>query len=103
MAYQPSWVIQCQSNPTKNSSDTVEHIAGGIKEFSTIPKGFSPKGNVIAWLEFELAYFKAIVQYFSHFSMQTLPLFICTLSDMKYSYLIQIICSRIVSSIPFSY
>ena len=30
------------------------------------------KMNLIAWLEYELAYFKDSVQYFSHCTMETL-------------------------------
>ena len=30
------------------------------------PKGFSPKVNIIALLEFELSYYDIVVQYISH-------------------------------------
>ena len=33
----------------------------------TFPKGISPKVNVIAWLEFELAYFEAVVKHFNNY------------------------------------
>ena len=33
------------------------------------PKNISPKVNVIVRLEFEFAYFKATVQYFSHYTL----------------------------------
>ena len=45
-------------------------IAGGDKGERTFPKGISPKVNVIARLEFELAYFEAAVQRFSHYDPQ---------------------------------
>ena len=37
-----------------------------MKEFITFPIGINLKVNVIAWLEFELAYFETAVQHFSH-------------------------------------
>ena len=39
----------------------------------TFPKGISPKVNVIARLEFELAYYDVVVQYVSHYATTTLP------------------------------
>ena len=36
-------------------------------------KGISSKMNIIAQLEFELAYFKATVQYFNHYTRETSP------------------------------
>ena len=39
--------------------------------FNTFPKGISPKVNIITGLDFEFAYFKAGVQYFSHYTMGT--------------------------------
>ena len=37
-------------------------IHGDEKVDHTIPKGISPKVNVIAWLEFELVYYHVTVQ-----------------------------------------
>ena len=34
----------------------------------TFAKRFSAKLNLIAWLEFQLAYFKTVVQHFSHYT-----------------------------------
>ena len=34
----------------------------------TFPKGISPKVNVIAWLEFELAYYDVKVQHVNHYA-----------------------------------
>ena len=45
----------------------------------TLLKDISPKVNVIAWLEFELAFCDVAVQHVSHFPAQ--------LYDIKYSYL----------------
>ena len=39
--------------------------------FHTFPKCINPKVNFIARLEFELAFFKATVQYFSHYATGT--------------------------------
>ena len=41
------------------------------KEVHTFPMDIRPKGNVKAWLELELAYFKAAVQHFSHYATET--------------------------------
>ena len=35
------------------------------KGVNTFPKGISSKVSVIVWLEFELIYFEAAVQYFN--------------------------------------
>ena len=37
------------------------------KDVHTFPKGISPKVNVIARLEFELAYYDVTVHYVSHY------------------------------------
>ena len=51
------------------------------KEVHTFSKGISPKVNVLAWLEFELASFETSVMLFSHFATLTL-LFIDTVSAL---------------------
>ena len=51
----------------KNSSGTIQPIAGRIREFIRI----SPKTNVIVRLEFELAYYEVIDQYVSHYGTRT--------------------------------
>ena len=38
----------------------------GDKRVHTFPKGISPKGNIIARLEFELAYYDVTVKHLSH-------------------------------------
>ena len=43
-----------------------EHIIGGIEGFITFPTVNCPKVNVIARVEFELAYFKATLLDFGH-------------------------------------
>ena len=43
------------------------------KEIHTFLKGISPKVNVIAQLDVELAYFKAVGQLFSRYSTETSP------------------------------
>ena len=48
-------------------------MAGGDKWVYIFPKGISPKVNVKAQLEFELAYLKAIIKHFSHYTTCTLP------------------------------
>ena len=49
----------------KISSDVIQPIS--------FPKDIGPKVNVIAWLEFELAYLEAAVQHFSHYTTGTPP------------------------------
>ena len=66
MTYQPSWVIQYQSHPSRRIVD------GKIRGFNIFPKVISPKVNVIARLEFEHVYFKAAVQQFSLYAPETL-------------------------------
>ena len=44
-------------------------MAEGNKEgVVSLPKSICAKVNVIAWLEFELAYFEVAVQLFSHYA-----------------------------------
>ena len=69
------------------------------KGLHTFPIGISPKVNVVAGLEFELAYYDVTVQHFSHYHTVTPPIFsavfkgfFCTrLFGIKYFYLIEII------------
>ena len=44
-----------------------------MKEFNNSCKVIYPKANVIAWLEFELAYFKVEVQHASYYAKGTSP------------------------------
>ena len=60
------YLIPTRSLP-RNNSDIIEFIAEGNR-IHTFPKGISPKVNVIAKQEFELAYFVAAVQYFNHYA-----------------------------------
>ena len=39
----------------------------------TLPNAISPKVNVIAWVEFELAYFEATVQHFNYYAAGFTP------------------------------
>ena len=55
----------------KRSSGTIWPIAGRIRVFIPFPKGICPKGNVIARLEFELAYYDSAVHRFNHYTTRT--------------------------------
>ena len=68
MAYQSSYLMP---KPTlhKNNSDTT--YSWDNKRVHTFPKGISPKMNAIAQLEFELAFFEAADQHFSHYTTGT--------------------------------
>ena len=43
------------------------------KGVHTFPKGICPKVNVIAWLEFKLAYYDSAVHRFNHYTTRTPP------------------------------
>ena len=43
---------------------------GGIRGFIFFPKGISPKTNITARLEFDLAHFEAEVLLFSHYATE---------------------------------
>ena len=43
----------------------------------TFPKGIFPKVNVIARLEYELAYYDSAVHRFNHYTTRTLPYTSC--------------------------
>ena len=47
----------------------------GNKCVHTYPKGINPKVNVIAWLEFELAYYDAVVYHANHSASGTSPIY----------------------------
>ena len=66
MAYQPSWVIQCQSYSCKTAAAVLFNPQLGNKGVHTFPKSISSKVNEITRLVFELAYFEATVQHFSY-------------------------------------
>ena len=38
-----------------------------------LPRGISPKVNIIAQLEFELTYYDIVVQHVNHYATETLP------------------------------
>ena len=45
-------------------------VAGGLR-VHMFNKGISPKGKIMMRLEFELTYFDATVQYFTHYATGT--------------------------------
>ena len=47
----------------------------GAKGIHTFLKGIIPKVNIIAQLEFELAYYDVTVQYVSYYASGTIPIF----------------------------
>ena len=72
MAYQPSQVILCQIHPFFFCyMDPI--ILPPAKGIHTFPKGICLKVNVIARLEFELAYYDSAVLSFNHYTMGTPP------------------------------
>ena len=68
MAYQLSRIILCQNLPCRIAAVTFNLIAN---EFHAFPKGMNLKVNVIARVEFELAYLETAVQHFSHKATET--------------------------------
>ena len=62
-------------------------MAGVIRGIITFSKSIWQKLNVIAWIEFELAYFEAAVQYIWYYTVGT-PLCECVLSAYACMYVI---------------
>ena len=54
----------------KSNKDTIKPLAEKMRGIHTFPKSICPKVNVRAQLEFELAYFEAAIQYFSHYTFR---------------------------------
>ena len=50
------------------------------KGFHNIPKGIRPKVNIIAQLEFELAYYDVTMQHISYYKIETTPHFTAEIS-----------------------
>ena len=71
MAYQPSWVIQCQSHPSRITVVVLFNPLMGGEGGSYLSQGYCPKVYVIAQLEFELAYYDSAVQCFNHYTTRT--------------------------------
>ena len=57
----------------KNSSGTIQPIAGMIRVFIPFPRVFAWKVSVIARLEYELAYYDSAVHRFNHYTTRTPP------------------------------
>ena len=74
LACQPSWVIQCQIHLSWKIVVVLFNPQLGVwLGIHTFPKGICPKVNVIARLEFELAYYNSAVQRFNHYATRTRP------------------------------
>ena len=58
--------------PQDDDDDYLTHSLED-KGVHTLPKGSCSKMNVIARLEFELAYYDSTVHYFNHYTMRTSP------------------------------
>ena len=70
MAYQSLSVIQCQIHPSRRIVVVLFNLHMGVHTFS---KGICPKVNVMARLEFELAYYDSVIYRFNHYPTRTLP------------------------------
>ena len=57
-----------QSHPCRRSVVVFLSHSWGHKRVHIFPKGINPKVNVIAWLEFELAYYDFAVEHVSHYA-----------------------------------
>ena len=55
----------------KNSSGYYLTHSWKDKGVHNFPKGICPKGNVTAWLEYELAYYDSAVHRFNHYATRT--------------------------------
>ena len=58
----------------------------------TFPKGICPKVNVMAQLEYEIAYYDSIVHRFNHYTTRTPPSLSLSLSLSLYIYIYIYIC-----------
>ena len=62
MTYQPSWIIQCQIFPYRRTVGKLFNpLLRGGEELHFFPKGIYLKMNVIARLQFEIAYYDVAV------------------------------------------
>ena len=75
-AYQPTWVILCQSHLCTRIEIMLINKQLRDKEIQAFPKDIGPKGNLIPRLEFEPAYKDVTVRYVSHYAMCTFPVLI---------------------------
>ena len=84
-AFQPLWVIQCQNHHCwKTVMVLFNQLLGeSIRQFISFPKVISPKVNVIARLEFELAYYDIAVKCISH-NTTRIVILICYLTLFDY-------------------
>ena len=57
------------------------------KGVHTFPKGICPKVNVIARLEYELAYYDSAVHRFKHYTTRTPTVKVLSLNSLLYLYL----------------
>ena len=84
MAYHPLWIIQSQCYFRR--SVTILLIALRRLGVQAFPEDINPKVNIIAWVEFELAYCNIRVPHVSHYSrgVQNLRslLFYCDFSPL---------------------
>ena len=73
-AYQPSWVILCQSNHWKRT--VVVLLNPNLKRIwvHVFPNGISLKVNVVSRLEFQIAYYDVAVLFVPYFTTRTLSL-----------------------------
>ena len=70
-------------------------IIAGDKGVYAFPKSINPKVNVIAWLEFELAYYDVTVQHFNHYTTGN-PLDITIIITVGVDDIIAINCKSIL-------
>ena len=71
-AYQTSWIISYQIHPSRRTI-VVPFRCEDKGAFIPSPKGIYPKMNLVAWLEFELAYYNSAVQHFNNYTTMSSP------------------------------
>ena len=74
----PDWMkssveLNCAPNQNTKFSLPLQTHSWEDKGVHTFPKGICPKENVIARLEFELAYYDSVVHRFNHYTSRTPP------------------------------
>ena len=66
------------------------------KEVHTFPKDICPRVNLVAWLEFELAYYDSAVQLFNPYTMRTPPVKYGGWGDKRFFFIIQHVKARAI-------
>ena len=73
MAYQHLWLFNAKATHPEEQQWYYLTQSWENKAVHIFPKSICPKGNIIAWLEFEHTYYDFAVHRFKHYTTRTLP------------------------------